>query len=203
MKRKGWSVRQIDRSMGLALRAARTRAGFTMSALAEAANISQPHLSQMENGKASPSINALYRIAGALNITPQELLPPVHGDVVTVMRKGEIPEVPLNEDANAARARILLGGSARGLQVQEITVREGDSLGEWFEHSGEELVIVSAGALVVEIDQDSPVELQAGDAISYPSSLPHRWRAIAPFPASIIAVANSQAPEDGDGAHAV
>jgi len=41
--------------------------------LAELAGLSQPFLSQVENGRAQPSMESLYRIATALGTTPQAL----------------------------------------------------------------------------------------------------------------------------------
>ncbi|MEI7548498.1 MAG: helix-turn-helix transcriptional regulator, partial [Actinomycetota bacterium] len=53
-------------SLGTAIRGLRLAVGLTMVELADRAGLSQPFLSQIENGRARPSMQSLYRIATAL-----------------------------------------------------------------------------------------------------------------------------------------
>lgn len=57
------------------IRTYRQYRGMTMAALAEAAGISQPHLSDIENGKKTGSVDALKRIATALRVDLDDLVP--------------------------------------------------------------------------------------------------------------------------------
>ena len=59
--------------MGRAIKERRLGQPFTLVELAERAGLSQPFLSQVENGRAQPSMASLYRIASALGTTPQAL----------------------------------------------------------------------------------------------------------------------------------
>lgn len=56
------------------VRTFRTYRGLTMKALADAAGISQPHLSDIENGKKTGSVNVLKRIAVALGVDLDDLV---------------------------------------------------------------------------------------------------------------------------------
>lgn len=180
--------KQLDYSLGRALRAARQRMGLTMAALAQLAEISQPHLSQMENGKVSPSINTLYRLANALKISPQELLPSATSAELVVVRAGEIDPTPISDHPSAAMARVLLGSPGRSIQVQEIAVAEGQELGDWFEHQGEEYLYVLEGDLTIELRDHEPQSISRGDSAWYPSRVPHRWKATGSFPVRVLAV---------------
>jgi transcriptional regulator with XRE-family HTH domain len=174
--------------LGRSLRAARRRAGLTMDALAELSGVSQPHLSQMENGRVSPSISTLYRLANALGVSPQQLLPNMAQDELQVIRAGSVPTTPIVDSPSAALARVLVGSPGKLLQAQEVTVSPGQDLGQWFQHEGEEFIYVATGSILIELLGRSSGELAAGDCAWYPSSLEHRWQLAGDESARLIAV---------------
>lgn len=180
---------QLDLSLGQALKAVRVKAGLTMARLAQLADISQPHLSQMENGKVSPSISTLYRLANALQVSPQELLPSTPVSELVVIRAGETEATPISDQPGAALARVLLGSPGRNLQVQEILVKEQDTLGDWFDHEGEEFLYVLEGSVTIELRDHAPQQISVGDSAWYPSDIPHRWVA-AQHPVRVLAVSS-------------
>jgi DNA-binding XRE family transcriptional regulator len=56
------------------IRTFRKYRGMTMTELAKAAGISQPHLSDIENGKKTGSVDVLKRIATALRVNLDDLV---------------------------------------------------------------------------------------------------------------------------------
>ena len=58
-----------DISIGVKLRAARREQNFSLRQLAAKAEVSASLLSQIENGKANPSVRSLYAIAEALSVS--------------------------------------------------------------------------------------------------------------------------------------
>jgi transcriptional regulator with XRE-family HTH domain len=56
------------------LKAIRIKKGFSQDALALKANMSQTFLSNVEQGKADPSLSTLKRLAGALSVTVCDLV---------------------------------------------------------------------------------------------------------------------------------
>jgi transcriptional regulator with XRE-family HTH domain len=177
----------IERAIGTAIRAARVAASLSMTALAERCGISQPYLSQLENGKGSPSINTLYKLANALGVSPQDLLPD-DGDEMVVIRHGSRPATPIEERADAALARVLLGAPDHLLQVQEVSVDPDQHLGGFFDHEGEEFLYVLEGQITVEVGSRPSTALDPGDSVWYAATLPHRWKRIGEGPARILVV---------------
>jgi transcriptional regulator with XRE-family HTH domain len=164
----------IEMAIGRAIRAARKAAKLPMTEIAARCGISQPYLSQLENGKASPSIHTLYRIANTLGLTPQDLLPGSTDEPV-VSRLGEGPATPIEDRPDAALARVLVGSPGRSIQVQEVTVEANQDLGGWFDHTGEEFVYMISGAIDVEFQNGRREHLGPGDAMWYLATQPHRW----------------------------
>jgi transcriptional regulator with XRE-family HTH domain len=177
----------IERAIGAAIRSARLASGLSMTALAEQCGVSQPYLSQLEHGKGSPSINTLYKIANALGVSPQDLLPDETDDVV-VIRRGSRPATPIEDRPDAALARVLHGAPEALLQVQEVTVEPDQFLGGYFDHEGEEMLYVLEGSISVEIGARPRSELEAGDAVWYVATLPHRWTRLGDSPARMLVV---------------
>jgi transcriptional regulator with XRE-family HTH domain len=162
-------------AVGAAISSARRRAGLAVGELAVKAGMSQPFLSNLEAGRSLPSITTLYRLAAALGVGANDLLPPQPTEI-TVVRAGEGVSSPVDDTPDAAASRFLLGGRNQLLEVHEFDVLPGQHLGSWFEHDGEDLVVVLHGALAVELGTDRMEQLAAGDVLHYPARLPHRWR---------------------------
>ncbi|HJN92654.1 MAG TPA: helix-turn-helix transcriptional regulator [Dehalococcoidia bacterium] len=59
---------------GKALRTRRKTAGMSQAALAEAADLSDAYISQLERGRNSPSLDAIAALANALNTTAATLV---------------------------------------------------------------------------------------------------------------------------------
>jgi y4mF family transcriptional regulator len=60
--------------VGQNVRAARTAKGLTQEALAEAADVSQQYVSDLERGRCNATLTQLQKIADALGIQPGDLL---------------------------------------------------------------------------------------------------------------------------------
>ena len=60
--------------LGEKVRLARQQSGMTTQALAEKTGISQPYISEIENGHKTPSTRTLIRLADALNVNAEFLL---------------------------------------------------------------------------------------------------------------------------------
>jgi transcriptional regulator with XRE-family HTH domain len=176
----------IGGPLGRAIREARTAKKLSMRALAAAAEISQPFLSQIESGGAMPSLVTLFRIAKVLDISPASLLP-AEADpaVIHVSRGADAKRVPIAEVENAATTRILSNGTTN---VQEYLVEPGQYMGDWYESDGDLTVYVADGEITVEVEGHGSWDLGPGDAIAHPGHLRNRWVARGAAPVRIILV---------------
>ncbi|MAT05486.1 MAG: hypothetical protein CL424_10640 [Acidimicrobiaceae bacterium] len=157
-----------------AVRAHRLAAGLTMRELAARAGMSQPFLSNLENSRAMPSIATLYRIANALGVSPREFLPEARTRVQLV-RRGDGAMGPVGEELGSAMTRVVSGAPGRLVEAHTYLAEPGASMGDWFEHDGEDLLYVIAGSLLVELGDGQRFELGVGDVLWYEGNLAHRW----------------------------
>ncbi|GAA1705038.1 hypothetical protein GCM10009808_23770 [Microbacterium sediminicola] len=171
----------LSEDLGARLREAREAAGMSMRALARSSGVSQPFLSLVERGQSAPSLSTLYRIAGALGVAPTTLMPaedaarhPATG-TVSYLRHGEGRRLPVADSANSATGVVL--SAHPHLEVVEYDVSPGEDLGEWFSSPGILTLTVLSGQLTVEVDGEGAWDLAAGDALTHPSHIPHKWTA--------------------------
>lgn len=61
-------------NMSVNIRAARKNKGLTQAEAAELASMSLIHYEAIENGRDTPSLFALYKIANALNVSVEDLI---------------------------------------------------------------------------------------------------------------------------------
>lgn len=193
----------VRAAVGQAIRRAREAAGLSMRALARASEVSQPFLSQVEKGETSPSLSSLYRLAHALGVSPSQLMPPVSPPRgVSVLRRGEGRELPVSEAPGAASGRLLSGGSGHLLEVVEYRVAPDQDLGGWFESDGEMTVYVIDGEVEVTLEHEGSWRLGAGEAISHPADIRHRWAVVGDEPARILLSVAHARPAAGPAAGA-
>lgn len=186
--------------IGAAIRAHRTAAGLSMRELAARASMSQPFLSNLENARAMPSVATLYRLANALGTGPHEFLPSQSHPVV-VVRHGEGMRSPVDDTPAAPESTLVAGAPGRIIEAHTFDVGPATAIGDWFEHDGEDFVMVVDGRLVVEFGDGRTVELSAGDTMWHVSELAHRWRTPAGTGARVLLVNARQVPPARSTAH--
>jgi transcriptional regulator with XRE-family HTH domain len=173
-----------DVLIGRSLREARRRQGMTLRAVAERAGVTESFLSQVERDIASPSIATLRRIAVALGTSIGTLLDSAgpHAQLVRAAERKIVTYPGLG-----ARDAFLTDGANARLQVIESLVEPGGGTGpEAYAHeSDEECLIVLDGCLELWVG-DEHYRLETGDAIRYPSRVPHRNQNPGPGPARIL-----------------
>ena len=175
--------------LGSAIRERRLSENLTLVELAAKSGLSQPFLSQVENGRARPSLMSLHQIAKALDTTPQAFFGGPTADSLTwsLVRAKEVQVLPIDgeESPSTSTCHVLLGGDAP-FHVLEFDGLPSEFL-DYFEHDGFEAAYVIRGR--AEIDIGGTIsELHAGDSISYPARLPHRLRSIGKRPVKVLLI---------------
>ena len=136
--------------------------GLSLRALARRTGLSASFLSQVERGRADPSVSSLARIAEGLGISAAELLPGPARDEVRTSRRGERIQISLH--GAGVEVEGLAGLPAGALEAWIAELRPGARLGhDSLSPGGEELVVVLDGAADVLVGPRI-YELRAGDA---------------------------------------
>lgn len=175
-----------DLRLGRVVRARRHALGKTLVEVAAASELSHSFLSQLERGRARPSMRSLFLIAQALGTTQQSLLaeataPGAEG--TGLVDAGSSPALPVQ--SGSAR---LLSHVPDGADVTEF-INVPDIFEGYFAHGRHEFVYVVSGHLEVELrtpagsaEGAEPVtelySLTARQSIGYPGSTQHRHRRV-------------------------
>lgn len=169
--------------VGAQIRRRRRERGLTLAAVAEMTGLNVGYLSQVENDKASPSLETLAALAAALDVPIawfllDTSLPP------RVVRASERPKRQMPRGAGAMSQ--VDGGIARDLAIFEGIMPAGHRTG-FHEHPGDEHHIVLSGR--VRFTQgESVVEAGSGDYVLLDGTLPHDAEAIGSEPARLLIV---------------
>jgi transcriptional regulator with XRE-family HTH domain len=162
----------IEVDLGARIRALRLARGDTLRKLAAEAGVTESFLSQVERGVASPSIASVQRIARALGQSIAELFAADEraGSVVRVHDRRRVVYQGLG-----AVDEFLTRSTDGRLQVIMSTIEPGGGTGdEAYTHdSDEEVVVVLEGSLDLWVGPEH-YRLDAGDAVTHSSRVPHR-----------------------------
>ena len=161
---------EID--LGPRIRALRLAQRATLRALAAQAGVTESFLSQVERGVASPSIASVQRIARALGTSIAELFAAdeAAGIVVRLHDRRRVVYQGLG-----AIDEFLTRATGGKLQVIMSTIQPGGGTGdEAYAHdSDEEVLVVLEGVLDLWVGAEH-YRLEAGDAVTHQSRVPHR-----------------------------
>jgi quercetin dioxygenase-like cupin family protein len=163
----------------------RVDASLTLQEVAGRAGLSQPFLSQLENGRSMPSLITLHRIAAALGTTAQQLLAGTDDGHISLVRREGSRVFDLSEGATM---RFLVEGR-RTMAANEVTAAAGADSGGHLAHEGEELLFVVDGQIEVSVGARTE-RLAAGDAICYDAGTAHEWKVIGRKAGRFVMVSN-------------
>ena len=162
----------IEVDLGARIRALRLARGATLRALAADAGVTESFLSQVERGVASPSIASVQRIARALGQSIAELFAADEraGSLVRVDDRRRVVYQGLG-----AVDEFLTRATDGRLQVILSTIQPGGGTGDepYTHDSDEEVVVVLEGSLDLWVGPEH-YRLDAGDAVTLSSRIPHR-----------------------------
>jgi transcriptional regulator with XRE-family HTH domain len=151
--------------LGRRIKALRVARGLTLKELEVRGGISATHVSEIERGRASPTVGALGRIAHALGLRPAALVEP-----------HVLPEVAVMRAHQRAGRRVGMGraqvepvvGPARGaaLSARLVHLPPGRDLVASHRHEGEEWAIVLSGRAEARVD-GTVYPIEEGDSIHF------------------------------------
>ncbi|SJN21156.1 possible transcriptional regulator [Microbacterium esteraromaticum] len=168
--------------IGAKLRAARTGQGMSLSQLAATSGLSKGFLSRVERDETSPSVATLVQLCQVLSLPVGALFAEPEIQRVTF---ADAPRINLG--GMHADERLLSPRSEERVQLLRSEL-EPDA------HGGSELYTINcdvevlhvvSGELTVRFASRS-VELQAGDALTFPGREPHTWHVTGDARASVM-----------------
>jgi len=80
-------------AFGLVLRAARLAGGLTQEALAARSGLHLTYVNRVENGRVSPSLDAIVLLGRALDLAPSELVRRAESAITAVPERPQRPDV--------------------------------------------------------------------------------------------------------------
>jgi transcriptional regulator with XRE-family HTH domain len=172
--------------IGKRLREARVRRGMVIDDVAAATGLSRAYISQVETGKASPSLQSLEKLATALE-TPVSALFVEDGAGCTVIRAEERRHVHFGApDARHRKMMQYMSAPDRKLELVMIEIpARSTAIDKAHAHEGEEACHVLEGAIEV-VYGDDVHRLGPGDSIHWDSRIPHWLKNNGDVPAKLI-----------------
>jgi DNA-binding transcriptional MerR regulator/quercetin dioxygenase-like cupin family protein len=159
--------------IGSRLRDIRRARGMTLRDAAAASELSTSFVSALEHGQSGASLSALHRLLAGYGTTLAALTdddPPSR--LVASFARHAV------EPGGGVRIEQLARGS-RFLEPQLFVLAPGATSNGAYSHAGEEFMYVLDGELGVWLDTAEEVyRLRAGDSLTFPSSIPHRFEAL-------------------------
>lgn len=178
-------------SLGARIRQTRTLKGITLQELSDRSGLSKGFICQLENDKATPSLQALEKLSAGLTV-PIAFLFLTPEEKIHVVRAPERPEYRVGAEGMVVQ---MLSANRRNLKMMVIELPPGTGMGgENHVHEGEECHLVLEGT--VRYSQgDQTVTLKAGDSLHWNGFVPHRVENNGQAPAKVLCV-TSGAMED-------
>jgi transcriptional regulator with XRE-family HTH domain len=169
---------------------------YSIRALAAEAGVSASLISDVERGKVEPSISTLKRLAAALGTTLAYFFTEPESQAGRVVRATERDIIGESSPPNSQAARSAIETSGVRFEIASPPDSEqieaiygryevGASLGDAITHEGEEWGMVLRGRLKIWVGEEIHF-LDPGDAIGFPSTIPHRLENVADEPTEYI-----------------
>jgi transcriptional regulator with XRE-family HTH domain len=178
--------REVELSVGDRLRKLREEHRYSMRQLARRANVSPSLISEVERGRVEPSISVLKRLATSLDTTLTYFFSEPRSDDDRVVRADARRTLRQPKTGTGISFALLAPDNTERLEPIYGRYDVGASMGpDPVTHEGEEWGMVLKGRLKVWLG-DEIYFLNEGDAIYFPSTIPHRLANVANEPTEYI-----------------
>ena len=154
-------IDQIEKSLPSLVRNRREQMALTLQALSDKAELSTAYLSQLERGKNSPSLAAIIKLAGALDVDIDYFLKsPSPGSLV------HRADSPINIEVDSPISYYQLDAGLKNKKLSALLIEIPpycvSPMPRW--QDVEEFIYVLNGELYVEVEEQE-IDLRAGDCI--------------------------------------
>jgi transcriptional regulator with XRE-family HTH domain len=170
--------------LGRRIKMLRVSRGLTLKDLEKRGGISATHVSEIERGKASPTVGALGRIAHALGLRPATLVEP-----------HVFPEITITRAADRKGRQVQWGAAmfepvteplrCATLGAQLVTLPVGREPALVHRHEGEEWAMVMTGTAEISME-DKTYVLREGDSIHFRAHHMHGYANLSSSPSVLL-----------------
>lgn len=170
--------------LGRRIKMLRIGRGMTLKDLEERGGISATHVSEIERGKASPTVGALGKIATALGLRP-----------ATLVEAQPLPDVGVRREDEAVTYPVQWGGATivslaeptqdASLGLHRFTLPIAREVLLQHRHEGEEWVTVLSGVAEIRVE-GRPYVLREGDSLHFHATHPHSYANLGSAPATLL-----------------
>lgn len=177
-----------EQSIGKTIRKIRLSQGRTLSEVAVKSELTKSSLSKIEQGKASPPISTLIRIASSLRVPVVDFFYEDRPDppyVLTPKEKG----ITTTRDGTAfgyIYEALAIHKKNKYVEPFLLTINPDDPPGT-FQHKGQEFIYMLSGMMDFTIGTDV-LRLKTGDSLYFDSGLVHQTQIIGKRPVKFICV---------------
>jgi transcriptional regulator with XRE-family HTH domain len=161
--------------VGSNLRRLRTRRGLSLERLAQISGVSRAMLGQIELGQSAPTINVLWKIARALEVTFSALISARTQSGALVLRSSE-SKILTSKDRSFSSRALFPFDEPRRVEFYELRLA-GGAVEDADAHppGTTENLVVTAGQIEIDVAGDTH-RLETGDSILFEADTPHAYR---------------------------
>lgn len=161
--------------VGSNLRRLRTKRGLSLEKLSQLSGVSRAMLGQIELGQSAPTINVLWKISRALEVTFSALMSSRSQSGALVMRSDQAKLLTSKDRSFSSRA-LFPFDEPRRVEFYELRLTAG-GLEEADAHAPgtTENLVVTSGAVEIDVAGETH-RLSAGDSILFEADSPHAYR---------------------------
>ena len=161
--------------VGQNLRKLRTRRGLSLERLSQLSGVSRAMLGQIELGQSAPTINVLWKIARALEVTFSALISSQAGSGVRLLRAADSKLLTSKDRSFTSRA-LFPFDEPRRVEFYELRLAPGGIEDADAHPPGtSENLVVTHGTVEIELAGEIH-RLETGDSILFEADSPHAYR---------------------------
>lgn len=160
--------------VGTNLRRLRVGRGLSLEKLAQRSGVSRAMLGQIELGQSAPTINVLWKIARALDVTFATLIRDRDGGGTTVLKRADAKVLTSQGGEFSSRALFPFDGPRRAEFYELRLAPRATENADAHAPGTVENLVVTTGELELVIGGESHA-LGAGDAVVFEADVPHAY----------------------------
>lgn len=157
------------------LRRLRTKRGLSLERLSQLSGVSRAMLGQIELGQSAPTINVLWKIARALEVTFSALISSRTQSGALVLRSDEA-KILTSKDRSFSSRALFPFDEPRRVEFYELRLAGGGTeIADAHAPGTSENLVCTAGTVEIDVAGETH-RLAAGDSILFEADAPHAYR---------------------------